>query len=451
MIDEATARSLAEAREYIKRILKNENENIMKNQVCPEGRNLQPLPDPKPVRAHAAVDGGNQSLQLDDFTFFAARAWAYIHELREKPQRTGYAGIVVPPHHADYRITIYRETLEAAALIGSGVVNGRNLAEMAELVLFDGNIRNSIRWWSPGAVRPQGEEEIDLGKGLDHAYNVLWDLYNTGTSVDSISFLQCNGRSDCVEEFIAKAVERPIVPRLVLEMVARDLDGKYFSDTKWITALEVVEKLYLYKEALESSWRNGGYPIFLSKSSTTTQLCKEKHSDIFYLRRIHGRSLEPGYIFWSDSLQCGAYEITRLVRKKAKPLVGEPVCSPSQMPSRGYRFFPEVLGLRHFYVNRLGSIEFYVRLSGTGPFMNANLAFDMARVDFSDLDDARAMLEEALARLASVPMTHGYPLSLVLTHNHARILPEEVIALARGAGLELQMDPRMKLYSHSRW
>ncbi|NOZ30627.1 MAG: DNA double-strand break repair nuclease NurA [Crenarchaeota archaeon] len=449
MIDKYTANYLTKAKVYIKKILEQENSLIRDFKLCPEGQQLYDLPEPKPVSGHAAVDGGNQSLQLEDFTFFAVRAWAYIHE-KGSGQGGAFVGIVVPPHHTDYRISIYREILEAASLVGNGISSTRNLAEEADLVLFDGNIRNSIRWWSPGAVRWENGEQPDLINDLERAADNIWNLYKSGLRLDTFSDLNCDGRNDCIVEFITNPSRRPRTPEFIMELAMRGYDKGLFKDSKWITALEVVEKLYLYKEAIESTWKNGGYPIFLSKSSTSTRLCKEKHSDIFYLRRIHGRNLKPGYIVWSESVQCGAYEITRLVTRKEKQIVPGDICAGRKEPRQKYRFYPRLLGLYEFYVERLGSIEFYVRLSKAGPFMNANLAFDM-NIGLKDEDEVRAMVEEALARLASVPMTHGYPLSLMIAHQHARILPEEVLALARGAGLEFEIDPRLKVRSRSRW
>lgn len=454
MIDKYTANRLSKAKVLIRRILENESSYIRDYKVCPEGRTLYELPSPKPVGKHAAVDGGNQSLQLESFTFYAARGWGYIHE-KGGGQGGADIGIVVPPHHAEYRITIYRDILEAASLVGDGVSGKRNLAEEADLVLFDGNIRNSIRWWSPGAVRLEDGEQIDLRSDLERARDNIWDLYNSGLRLDTISDLNCDSRADCLREFITRPPPtRPRTPEFIRELAMRGYDGDLFKDSKWITALEVAEKLYLYKRAIESTWVNGGYPVFLSKSSTTTQLCREKHSDIFYLRRIHGGKLKAGYIVWSGSVQCGAYEITRLISERgATPLVENGMCTARKSPKQKYRFYPRELGLYDFYVERLGSIEFYVRLSETGPFMNASLAFDIDELagKLRDLDDVRGVLEEALSRLVSVPMTHGYPLSLVIAHQHARILPEEAMALARGAGLEFEIDPRMKIRSHSRW
>ncbi|MCE4600483.1 MAG: DNA double-strand break repair nuclease NurA [Desulfurococcales archaeon] len=441
MIDRYTAGRIRMARNLIAGILDEKREYASLKDLCPKGQELRPLPPPKPVEGHAAVDGGNYVGVHNDYTFYVVKAWAYIHEAGYG-QGDAWMGILIPPHHPDYRVTIYREVLEAASLVGDGIPGGRDLAREAGIVYFDGSIRNAIRWWSPGAVSFGDEEKPDIGRDLPLARDILWNYYNSGYGLDSLSHLQCNGRDDCVREFIARAPARPMVPGLVMELAAKRLAEGDLRRSKWITTLEVVEKLYLYMRAIESAWAGGGMPLFLSKTSTSTRLCGEKHSDLYYLRILHRGNPDPGYIAWEGGVLCGAYEITRL--KRGGRLEGaRPIC-PVEAGDGEPRFYPRELGLYDFYVKRLGAVEFYVRLARGRPFMLANLLFDM-RDPPETMDDVYRLVEEALARAVSTPLVDGYPLSLIMAHYHARILPEEALAVARGVGLELEPMARSKL------
>ncbi len=437
MIDIQTARRIGEARNIIRTLLQI-SENDVKGGACPDARNLRPLPEPSNSIPHAAVDGGNQVIDFRDLSFYYVKAWAHLYD-NGLSVGDAWIGIVVPPHHPDYRVSIYREILEASIISGLSPSNSPSIAREALLVLFDGSLRNAIRWWSPGGLSYKGEELARMSEDLPRAERILWELYNKSGSIDSISYINCTSPEECSEELISKAPERPITSRLVMELAARGLLKNYVHDRgKWITALEVLEKLYAYKRALEDSWANDGLAIFLSKHSVSTALCRGKHSDIYYIRRMH--RLEPGYIVWkreglgegrgSSSLLVGAYEITRL---RSRELV-----------RGGLLFYPRRLGLHEFYTSRLASVEFYVRLSKGGPFMLANLAFDTYKVE-PEWDNAMKLLETSLKRLTSIPLAQGYPLALTIAHYHARVLPEEADALARGVGLELEEPARSML------
>ena len=437
MVDFEAARRVREAREYIQSLIDARGSF---RSACPGAEKLNPLPSEPERVPHAAVDGGSQIIDFTDVSFYYVKAWAHLYEAGIS-EGDAWLGLIVPPHHPDYRVSIYREILEASVIAGIHRPVAESIASRAGLVLFDGSLRNAIRWWSPGAMSYGSEELARMDRDLPGAERVLWELYNSGVSLDSISFLTCSSMQECAEELVAKAPARPITARLILEMGAKGvLEGHLKDGGKWITALEVLEKLYAYKKALEEAWRNDGIALFLSKHSVSTALCRGKHSDIYYIKRIH--PLEPGYIVWdgsqgrgegesrtTSSLLIGAYAITRL-RPKGK--------------RGGLVFYPRRLGLYDFYTERLASIEFYVRLSRGGPFMLANIAFDSSMIT-ATWDNARALLEKALRRLVGVPLAQGYPLALTIAHYHARILPDDALALARGVGLEVEVPAREML------
>ncbi len=400
MIDRTLAGYIYESRRLVAKILGNHR--IRGGSPCP-GAELRPLPEPLGGEVvHAAVDGGHSMITFEGFTFYVVRAWAHLFG-RAREQGAGWLGVLIPPHEPEYRVPVYRDVLESAVLLGDGVGQGWNLVEEARLVLFDGSIRTALRWW-----RGRDPSNRRMSERLREAEQSLRALVAGGVEIPGVDAGDC--LDGCVESLVAGAGRRPVAPWLAMYLAAEypGIEG-----LDWIPVLEVVEKLYLLKRVLEEAWRQDGLVLFLSKHSTSSRLCRGKHSDIFYLNRIH--PVEPGYVLAEGPL-LGAYEIARLVGVDVKQL------------------YPPVLGIHDFYTRRIAAVEFYVRLQRGGPFLLGDLVIDVER-HMDMLEDPYGAVEKALAMLLSTPVSQGYPLSLLVAHHHSRILPEEALAAARSMGL----------------
>jgi len=389
---------------------------------------MKPLPGPVGWEpSHGAVDGGHALLVYEGFTVYIARAWGRIFPPNGgDPARAAAVGLVVPPENPEDRVGYYREALE-------GLVAWR-LAPGSELLLFDGSIRGAIRWWRPGYGRrgPTLSEMLAQAEAaiIEAAERGILDMDCPG-SVEGSSLLEEDSRLRCVEEFIRDAPFtgddrgwRPASNLLAMRLAEADPDRAL--DVMWVIALEVAEKLYLYKEAVLEAWSRGGLPVFISKTSTGTRMCGGPQSDLQLLRRLY--PMEPGYVLWDGSVMHGALEVTGLERGEDK--------------KGGKAFYPRILGLDEFYRERMLVVEFYARLARGGPWLMIDLVLDGGKVRIHGLEEARGVVEEALSLIQALPQTRGYPLSLVIAHKHARITPDEARYYING--LALTSEPRAR-------
>ncbi|MCE4610537.1 MAG: DNA double-strand break repair nuclease NurA [Desulfurococcales archaeon] len=363
-----------------------------------------------------AADGGNAQTDLEDGTAYVVKAWA---------SRTGgpgfsdvrlaAAGVVMPPLNAEPRIALYRETLEAAA--GLAV-----LGEGGGLVLMDGSITTAIKWWRPGFTRRLGEAW--LSRALEKAEEALEEAYKRGVIGD---LAPCGG-DGCIEDLLSKAYRRPVSARLAMRLAAEGVyprgDGR-LHPLWWIVALEVSEKLLLYRMLLEEAWRRGATVAFVAKTSRSTSRCGGSTTDRHRIARA--KPVEPGVAFWGeDSYVEGGYKILRLTGE------GE-----GEEPGSLY---PEVAGLNEFYERELATVEGYVRLSPGGPLLHLTVPVKAGNVE-------RGLREfwRAVEMLASLPLTRGYPAPLAAAHMMARVRREELVAALPVMGLEGGREDRRVL------
>ena len=363
-----------------------------------------------------AADGGNTQTDLEDGTAYVVKAWA---------SRTGGAGfsdvklaavgVVMPPLNAEPRIALYRESLEAVAAVSV-------LGEGGGLVLMDGSLTTAIKWWRPGFTRRLGEAW--LSKALERAEEALSEAARKGVIGD---LAPCHG-GGCLEELLLRAYRRPVSARLAMRLAAEGVyprgDGR-LHPLWWIVALEVSEKLLLYKILMEEAWSRGATVTFVAKTSRSTSRCGGSTTDRHRIARV--KPVEPGVAHWGEeSYVEGGYSILRLTGDEE----GE---EPGSL-------YPEIAGLKEFYVEELAAVEGYVRLSPGGPLLHLTVPVRAGSVE-------RGLREfwKAVEMLASLPLTRGYPAPLAAAHMMARVRREELAAALPVMGLEGGREDRRVL------
>ena len=429
MLDKVMLEETIRARSMIQRIL--EAAPTTQGGDCSRVR-LRPLPDPARGQArHVAVDGGHHTAHFEGYAVYLARAWGRQFSQDPSWSRTEQAaavGVVIPPENPEDRVSYYREALEA--MVAARLVDG------AELVLFDGSIRGAIRWWRPGYGRrgPSLSEMLEEAERIivESASKGLLDLPSCPKIDPESGMIMAETGLRCVEEFVREAPfpgqdrgRRPASNLLAMRLAEARPESAL--DVMWAIALESTEKLYLYKVAIEEAWRHGATPVFISKTSTGTRMCGGPSSDLYILRKRY--PLETGVVLWDGSVMLGALEATGLEKR-------------GERKGGGKAFYPRILGLDEFYVDRLLIVEFYARLARNGQWLLIDLALDRDLYGEPGPGEAEAIVEDAVSRLLSVPLTRGYPLSLVVAHRHARLTPEE--ARYYLAGLGLRYEPRAR-------
>ncbi len=374
----------------------------------------RPLPEPvvnPPV--NTAVDGGSYKIDTAYHTFYAVKAWAGLFNPRlERWEQAAHVGIVAPPLHAEDRISIYREALEA--YLASRLIPGNGL------LLFDGSIRPVVKWWRPGF----GRRGLRVREALQEARRELekWASSGSGPLALSISYCRRLGAPSCLETLITESPLRPAASEYVQEVIkSRGEVGE------WIILAEVAEKLYLYMEAIQGAWEKGATPIFITKTIRQSRLCKGPHPDPYY---IHQKvPWQPGYTVWEGGIGVGAYEITRLGGEEPGPL------------------YPDIAGIKKFYEEELALVEAYARLSRGGPLLLIGIVVHSREVPDSKDDRipwATEKVEQALSMLRSLPGP-GYPIPLFVAHQRAKIDGGEARAVSGILGLEAEVPDRLML------
>ena len=366
------------------------------------------LPPPGDPGVHAAVDGGSKIVEYEEFSFYVARAWAGLFPPKTRPSTAASVGLVVPPEEPDVQVGYFREILEAHAALGI-------IAQGPRMILMDGSITGPLRWYRPGFG-----ERLRLHEALGEAEEAArWLAENHGGEVAWALGVEprCRGpgRYPCLEYLLRESRRRPVSSRLAMLSEALHSPG----GADWAPAVEVAEKLYLYKRLLEEAWSRGALVVFVSKTVRRRRICSDMpHSDQYYVKKaMTGRT---GYITWPDALRVGYANIMGLRVEGG--------------------FLPRLLGIPEFYSRRLGNIEAYVSFSPRGPILHVDVVFDAPSTG-----DPEGLLEEALSLLRGAGLSRGYPVSLSVAHRHARVLEEEARIYAGAMGFEALRASRSML------
>ena len=347
---------------------------------------------------HAAEDGGSRLEEFEAYTLFIARGWAASY--RNSGPQGSYdvgleveysdVGLILPPTYGEERVRVYREALEAIAA-------GEVLPHIeGGVLLWDGSLRPLVARHRPGAAdkemaRAAGELRSRLRMDLGEALEEIARMWGMGE---------------------APAAPGLVASRLSIEDLADD-------DAAWIALLEWSEKLLAVRRLLQEAWRRGVTPVFVTKTSRSTSLFRRVLPDVYYLKRL--RRFDP---FRTEHTVLRGLEQLRGVRREhlRGPLV------------------PEELGLDEFYRERLGLAEFYLRLDTGAPILKVEVAFDA-----DSTGDPGGLVERAVRALMGLPRARGYPLSLIVAHQRARLGRGDVERVLSILGLELERRGRWVL------
>ncbi len=414
MVDKAVARESLLWRRIIQRIFQTQHSSL---EACVKTirswwRSLPPPSDPGP---QAAVDGGSKYVDYEGFYIYVIKAYGRIYgSPLPAPQRAG-VGLLLPPIEPDDQVSYLREALEAQVgldLLGLG---------RPGVFLMDGSITGVLRWYRPGLGH-----EYRLSDALgdaDEAARILVEEALSEREVETLlglpSGLDCGGPGPypCLSRVLAEARERPVSGRLVMLAADRNVVATY----DWAPAVEVAEKLYLYKRFLEEAWRLQVPVVFVSKTSVRRRICgKLPHSDVYY---IEASRVGRGYVYWEGASATGYVEIMGIPRRET---VRE--------------LLPGLLGIPEFYRRRLANVEAYVKLHDRGQVLHVDVPYDAA----SGRDPVE-VLEEALSLLAGARQSKGYPTALQMAHREARITEKDVEVYMRGLGLTAARRARAML------
>ena len=365
------------------------------------------LPEPgvnPPV--NAAVDGGSRRIETETRTYYVIKSWGgvFTPSLSMEKHYAG-AGFITPPIHAEERIAIYREILEAYTALQVLPDKG--------LLLMDGSIRPVVKWWRPGFGGTGPRMRVALERALEGVEE--WVRTSSDPLAESIRRCRRLGEPPCMERLIQDSRVRPA--SAVYAMSHKPMDGE------WIVLLEVTEKLYLYMQVLREAWSRGVKPVFITKTSRQTSLCKGSHPDVYYIRRMEPR--RPGYTVWEESTSIGGYEITGLGREDLGQL------------------YPDVAGIRRFYEEEIAVVEAYARLAPGAPILLVGIVVP-AQDAPSSLGEAEDLVASLLEGLASIP-GRGYPAPLFIAHQRARVDRGELPPLERILGIDLEPRERAML------
>jgi len=341
------------------------------------------LPDAGAVEWHAAVDGGSRIISLHDEDVFIVKGWSGWWP----PAGESYyasVGPVVPAPEAEYRVPVYREIVEYRVALEAA-----REARPGGVLLFDGSASTAVKWWR----HSQGREQKRLREALPRLER------EAGVSRDEF------------ERQVLGGSELPFSYNVAVELAARGGDGGGSLD--WIPGLEMLEKLLLFKAAVEEAWRNGALTVFLAKTVRRSKYCGGPRSDIYYLERSLPR--EAGMVEPSPatSIAVGAPRITGIREGEDLHLFRE--------------VFPLEYGIRNFYLERVAVVESYVRLENGGPILLVGVLYD-------DKAETRpiSLLERAVSLLAGLSLNRdGYPIPLQIAHKRAAVRPEEEVAVAK--------------------
>ncbi len=338
----------------------------------------------------SAEDGGDMISEFDTFTLYAVKSWAKTFNNNLKPIENALVGLLLPPKYSLLRVSLYREIIEAKSSLDAVPKNG--------IAFFDGSISPLIAWWRPGISIKTGEE-------LDELLEVADDELKNG------SYL-----INKIDDLLNESLYHPLIPLILMDMEQKD-QLKPMIDV--FLAMEILEKLYLYKVLLEKIFKNNSLPIFISKTSRSTRLCNSNLPDVHIIKKIV-RS-QPGYVYWDESLNLGAYNI----------IGGENV----------KKMFPRLGGIDDFYENKLGMIRFYARLQYGAPILQVDALFDQSK----GIPDVENFINQVVSKIILVPLQQGYPTSLVFAHKNAAITIDDMEALIKIAGIEGELRERSML------
>ncbi|MCE4603378.1 MAG: DNA double-strand break repair nuclease NurA [Aeropyrum sp.] len=345
-----------------------------------------------------AVDGGNRSLDFSDFTFYLARAWAGTQSGSEALYNA--IGVVVPPVEPEARISIYREVLEAYTAL--------ELVRRIEgpgVILLDGSPATALKWWRPGFAR----RDLMMSQALETAKRVLVD-------VDlSILGIECSVKGECVEDLVSKAVRRPASAKL--GMILARSNTYSAKDLRWLIAVEVAEKLYLYMSLLREAWRKSITPIFVAKTSRSSEACGGPLPDVAYL--YPAAPPEPSLA---------------VLRRDAMVKIGiENILGLGGDEASG-RFIPDVGDLRRFYTEMVAEVRTYVRLSPAGPILSVSALVPSST---PELLNPAEYIAEVLKPLIDISPS-GYPLHLLIAHERAKVSSQDLESSLLVMGLSLE-------------
>ena len=336
---------------------------------------------------YSAEDGGDMVSEFDTFTLYMVKSYSSFFNPLSQPHKYALVGLLVPPKYALYRVSTYREVLEAKASLDVIPQDG--------LFLFDGSIFPVVTWWAPRTSIKDGKRLSELIEVSQEKVGDVGIEYN---------------------KLMDMSLDHPQVPVILMDVALKrgEMEGK----EEWYLALEIFEKLFVYKELIKKIWKRGSIPIYITKTSRSTKLCGLNLPDVHILKRL--RPLKPGYVLWEDSLGIGVYD-----------RIGE----------GAETMYPETGGIRDFYTKRLGILKIYARLSQGGSILQIEALFDASK----GIPNAEEFSEEVLAKILSIPMQRGYPTPLVLAHHHAVITRRDMESIIKVSGLEGETREREML------
>jgi len=349
---------------------------------------LEALPEPEPGGPvpHGAEDGGSRLVEFESFSLYLVRGWAasfagdggggytFLGEVEYSD-----VGVVMPQKEPDSRVGVYRDVAEARAAVE--VVS----AMKGGLMLWDGSLVVLSYSGHPARVGPRVEERLSERLGL-----------TLGEALSEISRSWAEGVV-------------PASPALVESVLgAEGVDG---GDYEWVALLEWSEKLLAVRVFLEEAWARGVLPVFVTKTSRSTNFYGGPLPDVYYLREAR-----PIDAFTTP------------------PRLGRGI------PEYAQGYVPRAWGLREFYSTRLLRVEFYARLDPGAPILAVEAAFPEGGPW-----GPRSAFERALRGLLSLPRTRGYPLSLIVAHRRTHIDSSLARRVIEALGLSLERRERWML------
>ena len=358
----------------------------------------------------SAVDGGHRIVELEPASIYIVKSWSGSFGASSREVRLASVGIVVPPQLAEARVSIYREILEAAAALESV-----SMAEGGGIVLMDGSLTTAIRWWRPGF----GRSGLGISEALDIAVS---ELHGDSELVEDLAS-PCSSPLGCIEKILYTARWRPFSARYAMRKASREGRAE---GMEWIVALEVTEKLMLYKMLFEAAWSRGVTIVFIAKTARSNRMCRSMVKDMKIV--ASAKPVEPGVAVWSESYVEGAYRLTGLMD-------GHPGEEPGAL-------YPRVAGLEEFYSKRLAAVEAYVRLAPAGPLLHVSIPLDAEK---HNADSAIDELISAVSAVRGLPLSRGYPSLLALAHNMAKARESDANSALTALGLTSERRSRYVL------
>jgi NurA-like 5'-3' nuclease len=108
---------------------------------------------------------------------------------------------------------------------------------------------------------------------------------------------------------------------------------------------------------------------------------------------------------------------------------------------------PPYLELNNFYMNRLGIIDFYIRLARDKPILKVQIALDMLEhgTDLFDREFIDSIVEKTVRNLLYMSDKTGYPWKLVEADKTAKVTPSEAKGVLSILGFQLERSTRSRL------